>query len=262
MSTQEAAARVASETRSDWNNNSGKNSWNGSNSGEQKKKDPRYDPNTLKIRDILERYYVVLQQLNVIAKQLEHIGKVIDRGWGQERITALKQQEKILKDQQKLQQAYVKEIKDNLKVDKDALSTMVSEFVTDYNKANPNNKLSFEGAQFDENGILTNYADFVTKLVEQYNKNADKNAQDKEAQYKFQEQLKDIQMYTDSLNKLQEAEESLYDIENQILDTRIKAVTYEIEYQNEMDSNDLRLIGFKLDSINESGYRTADCFNS
>jgi hypothetical protein len=77
---------------------------------------------------------------------------------------------------------------------------MIREFVEGWNKSvdenqDPNNtmeKISWVGAQFDSNGVLTNYRDFVEKLVEQYNQNAEANAQNKEAQYKFQEQLKDI----------------------------------------------------------------------
>jgi len=87
-----------------------------------------------------------------------------------------------------------------MNTDKNALTTMIREFVEGWNKSvdenpDPNNtmeKISWAGAAFDSNGVLTNYRDFVEKLVEQYNANAEANAMNKEAQYKFQEQLKDI----------------------------------------------------------------------
>ena len=234
----------------------------GSGGGGKGDKDPRYDPNTLKIRDILERYYTILQQVDDITKTVEHIGKAIDRGWGQERIKNLERQEKLLESQYKMQEAYVKEIKDYLKVDKDALTTMVTDFVKEYNEGKEDkDKISLKGAIYDENGVLTNYKDIVQKLVDAYNKNADANAQSKEEQYKFQERLKDIQMYTDTLNQLQEAEEKLYDLNNQILDTRIRQITYRIEYENEMDANDLKLVNFQYDQIADNAYRTAEAID-
>ena len=106
------------EKGADWNNSGsgggGSSSRGGSGGGGKGDKDPRYDPNTLKIRDILERYYTILQQLDDITKAVEHIGKAIDRGWGQERIKNLERQEKLLESQYKMQEAYVKEIKDYL----------------------------------------------------------------------------------------------------------------------------------------------------
>ena len=234
----------------------------GGGSGGKDDKDPRYDPNTLKIRDIVERCYTVLQQLDDITKAVEHIGKEIDRGWGQERLKNLDRQEKLLEKQYKMQENYVKELKEYVKTDKDTLTTMISEFVTDYNKGkDEKDKLSWEGAEFDENGVLTNYRDFVEKLISKYNEKAEENAKDKEAQYKFQEQLKDIQTYTDTLNQLQEAEEALYDLNNQILDVKIQQITYKIEYENEMDSNDLRLINFSYDQIADNAYRSAEAID-
>ena len=250
----------------DWNNaGSGGGSSGGGGSrggGAPGEKDPRYDPNTLKIRDILERYYTILQQVDDITKAVEHIGKAIDRGWGQERIKNLERQEKLLESQYKMQEAYVKEIKDYLEVDKNALTTMVTDFVKEYNEGkNDADKINLAGALFDENGVLTNYKDIVQKLVDKYNENAEANAQNKEEQYKFQERLKDIQMYTDTLNQLQEAEEKLYDLNNQILDTRIRQITYRIEYENEMDANDLKLINFQYDQIADNAYRSAEAID-
>jgi len=56
---------------------------------EEEKKDPRYDPNTLKIRDVLERYYTILQKIDDITRAVEKFAKVADRAWGQDRIKAI-----------------------------------------------------------------------------------------------------------------------------------------------------------------------------
>lgn len=233
--------------------------YGGSGGGEEEEKDPRYDPNTLKIRDILERYYTILQQLNVIAHAVEHISKVVDRGWGQERIQAIQEQTALYQKQYDAQVKYVQEIRSYTKTDKEALTTMVREFVEGYNEGKEEtDRLTWNGAEFDENGVLTNYKEFVEKLVEQYNANAEENAKDKEAQYKFQEQLKDIQFYTESLNLLMTEEEKLYDLRNQILDNQVREVSYRIEYENELDNNNLRLINYELGKVKDNAYEAAE----
>ena len=51
--------------------------------------------------------------------------------------------------------------------DKNALTTMIREFVDSYNEGKEDaDKLTWTGAQFDSNGVLINYREFVEKLVE------------------------------------------------------------------------------------------------
>jgi len=72
---------------------------------------------------------------------------------------------------------------------------MMEEFVQEYNDAladNPGALLSFEGAEFDENGVITNYREFTEALVDAYNKQVESGTINQEEQYKFQERLKDI----------------------------------------------------------------------
>jgi len=58
-----------------------------------------------------------------------------------------------------------------------ALTTMIREFVDSYNEGKEEaDKITWAGAQFDSNGVLTNYREFVEKLVEKYNANLGANA--------------------------------------------------------------------------------------
>jgi len=84
------------EIGADWNNSGssggGSSSGGGRNrggGGTPAETDPRYDPNTLKIRDILERYYTILQKIDDITRAVEKFSKVADRAWGQDRIKAI-----------------------------------------------------------------------------------------------------------------------------------------------------------------------------
>lgn len=222
-------------------------------------KDPRYDPNTLKIRDILERYYTILQKIDDITRAVEKFSKVADRAWGQDRIKAIEKQTALYQQQYDAQKKYVQEIGEYMNTDSAALTTMIREFVDGYNEGKEDkDKLSWARAQFDSNGVLTNYRDFVEKLVEQYNANAEANAMDKEAQYKFQEQLKDIQMYTDTLNLWESETDKLQELANQILDNSLKEITYRVEYELELNADQKRLLDFQDSFVKDDIFRVAE----
>lgn len=222
-------------------------------------KDSRYDPNTLKIRDILERYYTILQKIDDITRAVEKFSKVADRAWGQDRIKAIEKQTALYQQQYDAQKKYVQEIGEYMNTDSAALTTMIREFVDSYNEGKEEaDKLTWAGAQFDSNGVLTNYRDFVEKLVEQYNANAEANAQSKEAQYKFQEQLKDIQMYTDTLNLWESETDKLQELANQILDNSLKEITYRVEYELELNADQKRLLDFQDSFVKDDIFRVAE----
>jgi len=69
--------------------------------------------------------------------------------------------------------------------------------------------------------------------------------------------MKDIQFYTNTFNLLLDEEEKLYDLTNQIFDNRVREVTYRIEYENELDSNALRLINYQLGNVKDNAYEAA-----
>ncbi len=261
------------EIGADWNNSGssggGSSSGGGRNrggGGTPAETDPRYDPNTLKIRDILERYYTILQKIDDITRAVEKFSKVADRAWGQDRIKAIEKQTDLYQQQYDAQKQYVKQIGEYMNTDKNALTTMIREFVEGWNKSvdenpDPNNtmeKISWAGAAFDSNGVLTNYRDFVEKLVEQYNANAEANAMNKEAQYKFQEQLKDIQMYTDTLNLWESETDKLQELANQILDNSLKEITYRVEYELELNADQKRLLDFQDSFVKDDIFRVAE----
>lgn len=261
------------EIGADWNNSGssgGGSSGGGGRSrgggGTPTETDPRYDPNTLKIRDVLERYYTILQKIDDITRAVEKFAKVADRAWGEDRIKAIEKQTSLYQQQYDAQKQYVKQIGEYMNTDKNALTTMIREFVEGWNTAvdenpDPNNtmeKISWAGAAFDSNGVLTNYRDFVEKLVEQYNNNAQANAMDKNAQYKFQEQLKDIQMYTDTLNLWESETDKLQELANQILDNSLKEITYRVEYELELNADQKRLLDFQDSFVKDDIFRVAE----
>jgi hypothetical protein len=89
------------------------------------------------------------------------------------------------------QKRYIAEIQNNLKVDKNALTTMITDFIKEYNKAGLGN-ITLSEAEFDEYGNLANYDTIVRNMIAEYNSKPKAHAVDKKYQYKFQERLKDI----------------------------------------------------------------------
>ena len=313
---------------------------------EEEEKDPRYDINTLKERDILTRYFTILQQLDDINREIDRYAKTADRAWGEERITAIQQQTAAYKEQLKAYLEYQREVESYLQTDKDALSLMLEElaealhtktstefFGGEASKQNQMNRIaysdgSYTGAKvlkseavyggahasgynnrisghaagavretrnfvingssaaggltgedgggdpalrtpinwtgpiYDKNGVLTNYREVIQAMMEIYNENAELFAQDKEAQYKFQEMLKDIQFYTDTLNLYEQNQQTLIDLRRTILDNQIREIVYKISFEDELDTNRLREISYNFNKVRDSAYDAADRINS
>lgn len=254
-------------------------SFSGSTSTEEEEKDPRYDQLLLKERDLVERYYTILQQIEDITQAVDRFAKVADRAWGEERVQAIEKQTDLYREQLIAQQKYVSEIKDYLEEDEEAMKKMISEFAksfreetgvnffsedgsgTEYEDGQERSLLQFTEAEFDENGVLTNYKELVTAMMEAYNEFAEDNAMSKDAQYKFQEMLKDIQFYTDSLNLYQQQQEQLQQLKNAVLDNQIREIVYKVEYENELDNIALKSINYEFDKIRDNTYRAAEAID-
>ena len=121
--------------------------------------------------------------------------------------------------------------------------------------------INWTGPIYDENGVLVNYQEVVSAMIEAYNENAEAFAQDKQAQYKFQEMLKDIQFYTDTLNLYEAETEKLYDLRNAILDNQMREIVYKISIDNELDNNALKDINYQFEKIRDNAYRSAEAID-
>ena len=231
-------------------------------SGKKNDKDPRYD-DSLKIRDILERYYTILQQLDNIIKKIERIGQAVERAWGEERIRNIQKQTELYQKQYEAQKKYIDEIQGYLTTDRKAMDTSIQEFIDEWNeKAEKNTKLEAiripGGAQYDENGVLINYREIVEKMVETFNSAKENHGLKPEDQKKLEERLKDIQFYTDTLNLYEEQTAALEDMKNQILDSTVKEITYRVEYEIELNNDVLNLLNFDYGLVRDNMYRVAE----
>ena len=129
----------------------------------------RYDANWIKYRDVLERYYTILQQLEDLANELQCFANLADRAWGKERVDNIEKVIDVQEQQITAQRQYLSEINGYLRTDKDQVTGMIKEFVDDWNQMYPNRPLAFSGATFDQNGVLTNYRQIVESMLDAFN---------------------------------------------------------------------------------------------
>jgi hypothetical protein len=49
------------------------------------------------------------------------------------------------------------------------MTSSIREFIKEWNAMYPNNPINFNDAEFDENGVLTNYNEIVQRMIDAYN---------------------------------------------------------------------------------------------
>ena len=243
----------------DWNNSGGGGTaYAGSSSGgKAEEEDHRYDPQWLQYRDTVERYYTILQQIEDITNAVTRFSEIADRAWGKQRQDALKETIKLQEQQIDAQKKYLSEIRTYFKGDRDTLTTMMKEFVDEYNDAladTPGTLLSFEGAEFDENGVITNYREFAEALIDKFNQDGQL---DQKSQYKLQERLKDIQQYTDTLNLLEEQEQQLQKLEEAVFDAKMNEIQVTLDYKLSLSQDQMTLIDYALGKVKDDAYEAA-----
>ena len=309
----------------------------------------RYDSQWLKYRDILTRYYTILEQLQDIVQELSRFAELADRAWGKERQKDIEEVIKLQEEQILAQKKYLSEINSYLKEDAQAMTSSIKEFVKEWNAAYPNQPIDFSDAEFDKNGVLTNYQSIVSRMIDAYNMSASgsywargnigqgattimdqatgggtgsqytafsggvytsdqavaqtaqqngmmnsgvfatenttgamtsngivmnnnnsvmasgalgaasgENYVNVEAQTKFEEQLKDIQKYTETLNLYQEQKIVLDQMQEQLFDTKMKLITVEFEFKATIRNNAINLIDYSLSKVRNDAYHAAE----
>lgn len=135
-------------------------------------RDPRR-ANKINKKDNIERYHEIDNVIDDLADSYERLNKEEDRAWGKNRINAMQQETKILKDQiaaieEKIRQA--REWKD-----KDLSAALA------------------QGWTFDADGNVNNYDEFLSSQIDKYNAAIDSyNAMSADAQEELDKKYKDM----------------------------------------------------------------------
>ena len=212
-----------------------------------------------------ERYHVVENQLEDLEAQYDKIAKAKDRAFGKAKLKLM--DEEIAKQKQIIakQKEYLAQAEKNLKADK--------------------KKIKGYGAEFDENGTITNYEKLVESQVLKYNDAVEYyNSLSAEAQEKLDEEWskkmnEDGEYYSgyidaagdaydrfqDSLDQYEETQDlvrdkqqEIIDAQNELYDLQLEKIDYKVNLQIEFSDDELEHLEYLLERIEEKGFAAAE----
>jgi uncharacterized spore protein YtfJ len=136
------------------------------------RRDPRR-ANKINKKDNIERYHEIDNVIDDLADAYERLNKEEDRAWGKNRINAMQQESKILKEQIAATEEKIRQAK---KWKEQDLSAALS-----------------AGWTFDANGNVNNYDEFLSSQVDKYNAAIDSyNGMSAEAQEELDKKYSDM----------------------------------------------------------------------
>lgn len=211
-----------------------------------------------------DRYHNIKELLNDINTELSRLDKIEDRVYGKARLKYMDQNIDKLKQQLKLTDEYIAEIKEYAAKDQAKLSGIGM------------------GAQYDANGRLTNYEEVLQNIVADYNSaintynaavdtfnasaqedsdNAILDAADKTvdaAKKKYDENKKILDQYEDTYNLLQEQLDKRIDQVWALFDKRLEEITYSVEFQLDWNDRDVEYFDWLLKYIGKDSINASD----
>ena len=206
----------------------------GGGGGGSKKKTVKEHTKTVKNED---RYHDIKERIDDLNKSLTRLNKTEDRIYGKAKLKYMDMEIKKLEDQIKLTDEYIAEIKKYAAIDQANLRGIGM------------------GAEFDENGMLTNYEQVLANITDSYNaaigayngavdafngsaqEEGDNEALDgakkqlDAAKETYDENQKILKQYEDTFNLLQEQVDKRIDQVWALFDMRLKKITFEVEFE-------------------------------
>lgn len=209
----------------------------------------------VKKSDIVERYKEINDQLEKRADALNDANKAMDRMYGTSRLQQMQKQNAVIKDEIDLLKQKKAEALKYLKEDRQAAADAAKEAgVT---------------LTFDENGLISNYTEAMTKIYNELDNainsaNADGNASDSE-----QEKIDLIQKRADDLqsaiDQYDETWAEIDDLDNQLddkfyewQDNNAEMLSYKLELKLEVNDMELEEIEYELSKIEDDFYSMAE----
>ena len=209
----------------------------------------------VKKSDVVERYKEVDDSLEKVADSMEDASKAMDRLYGASRLQSMQKQNNLMKQEIDLLKQKKVEALNYLEEDKKALAEMAKE--------------AGVVLEIDENGLITNYTDAMSKIYNELDAaiasaNKDGNADEDE-----QEKIDAIQ---DRADKLQEAIDQyddtrsiIDDLNNELddkfyewQDSNAEMLSYKLELKLEINDMELEEIEYELSKIEDDFYSMAE----
>ena len=232
----------------------GSNSGGGGGSKEKEPSKPKKTDKT-KENEIVERYKEINDALDDLSDEYEKASRSADHLWGEHRLDALREQNKLIAEQQDLLAKKQKEAENYMKQDRAALQSAAAAV-----------GLAFS---FDENGNITNYTDQMTALYQQLSNAEDHynsltTGEDQESyEETILEPLRDkiaaiedaMELYEESRELFEELGLEIDDLQDQIMQNNYDIIMEGLELHISFNEEDLEVIDYYLSKIEDDFYK-------
>ena len=251
-------AGSATKSKTSYNNYSNSVASASAAAGAQGDSSPAEKVERTKKSDIVERFKETEDVLDDIEDSLKKVNKQMDRLYGPSRLKAMDEEIKLLEDKGKVLEQQYKDNQKYIEEDKQALLKSAKE--------------AGISLQIDEKGNIINYTEelsYLYELLAQAEEKQDKMST-KEEQDSYQENvidpLKDkIEAFTEasedwseSIEKneelITEMQENLYEIQ----DLEFEKITYKVEFEIEIDDEDLKVVEYFMEKYSDNIYTMAE----
>lgn len=180
-----------------------------------------------------DRYIVISEQLQDLQREYARLAKAKERAFGADKIRAIDKEIASLKELNKAQQAYIDEITQYKEKDLQKMKDLGIDVDNEF--------------MFDRNGVIRNF----DEIEEKYKKAAEEGDQDAAKKWEA------IQKFMETNNLLQQATDSLIDLEWQLLDAELARITTKVDIQVAVDDTELQYLQYQMTKISEDAYDVA-----
>ena len=193
-----------------------------------------------KADDEIERYHLIKETIEDLNKELDRLGKQKDRAWGQAHIDLIDQEIAKTKEAISAQEEYLRQIGANLEGDKA--------------------KIAGFGAQFDEDGRITNYEQMMQDQINKYNAaiQSGNETRIETAKEQYEEFKKALSQYEETADLMEDEYQKLLDMQNEIYDKLLEQIEYKIEIDVKLSEDADKFFDFMLGLIEDQAYSAAE----
>lgn len=224
------SARKTGGGSSGANRPSNKGSGGGGGKQKETKKHKRY-------KDEIERYHKNNETLSRISEQLDKIEKQKERVYGAKYINKIDEETEALNRQLEAEQALLDEANKYIAADRE--------------------DMIHYGAEFDQDGTITNYEQVMKNIINEYNRAVDTyNASSQgegdklrfeAAEQRYKDAIQALQNYEEAVETASEAENKILEIRNKLSAAEVEKITYKLEFKLDMNERDLALLEYYQD---------------
>lgn len=195
---------------------------------------------TKKADEEIERYHLIKETIEDLNRELDRLGKEKDRAWGNTHLQYIDRE--IAKTQEAI----------------DAQKEYLSQIEKNYGK--DRGKLAGYGAEFDENGRLTNYEELMQAQIDKYNAavQSGSETQQEAAEEQFNNFKKALDQYEETADLFESEYEQLLDLQNQYYDKLLERIQYKVEVDVQISEEADKYYDYILDMLENKAYSAAE----